>query len=293
MKKEIIVHLKVDTGLGRLGVSPQEAFHLATQIQNTPWLKLGGVFTHFAAAFKDRVYTKKQLHILLQLRESFRTQGWNGVLWHAANSAAFLWLQESHLDFVRIGTLLYGQSPLPLDQTWSLQESWECKTRLIQVHTLPKGRSIGYGRGYTTKHPTIVGVIPVGYSHGLEVEPQSGPFNQLKQALSKVIKGQELVWHGPDSLPIVGRISMGLTCLDLNKKPHLKVGDELKVLMRRVTASNELPRLYYLNSKEHCVFWKHKVYRRGCILTNLNDLFGSESLPDQRFGPAKHNHFDQ
>ncbi len=273
-RQKVTVHVKVDTGFGRLGVAPNELLPLIFLIKNTPYLKLGGVFTHFSAAASDAEFTWQQLSSFLKLREESKALGGlDDVLWHAANSAAFLTLAPSHLDLVRVGTLLYGQTPVVVNPPWDLAETWQFKTRIIQIRTLPKGHSVGYGRVYHTKKPTRIGVIPVGYSHGLELEPQSTPLRQIKQALGKGLKGKHLVFHPHGPLPVLGRVGMGLTSLDLSKTPKAEVGDEVQVAMRRVTASGHVPRVYYLNNKIKCVFWAHQIFSQGRWKASSRDLF--------------------
>lgn len=264
-RQKITIHLKVDTGFGRLGIAPEGLLPLIKQIKKTPYLHLGGIFTHFSAVSSDAAFTQRQLHTFLKLKEEVDALGsCDHVLWHAANSAAFLTLPSSHLDLVRIGTLLYGQSPLPQIPPWDLAETWQFKTRIIHIRTLPRGHSVGYGRVYRTKRPTRMGVIPVGYSHGLELEPLTTPWRQIKQALGQGLKGQNHVLHPQGPLPIIGRVGMGLTSVDLSQTPDVHVGDCVTVLMRRVTAGANIPRVYYLQGEMKCMFWNHEIYsQRG------------------------------
>lgn len=275
---KVVVHLKVDTGFGRLGVAPEDALELVTLIKKTPYLSLGGIFTHFSMAFQNPKFTQEQLRRLLKLREQLTKEGVTEVLWHGANSAAFLTLPRSHLDLVRIGTLLYGQSPLPLDHTWDLQETWEAKTRLLQIRTLPKGHRVGYGGDYKTRKATRVGVIGVGFAHGLELEPQGTPPHQLKLALGRLWRANHpRVFYQGQPLPIIGRIGMGLSCIDLSSAPQLEVGQELMVPMRRVTSNAHLPRLYYHKGLMHCAFWNNRLYFNGQWRTSLKGLFLAKS----------------
>lgn len=268
------IHIKVDTGFGRLGVAPNEFLALVELIKKSPYLKLEGVFTHFSVAAADRKFTQKQLEKLLFLKKQLEIHYPSSDLtWHAANSAAFLTLPESHLDMVRVGTLLYGQSPLPLGPQWNLADTWQFKTTIIQIRTLPRGHGVGYGRAYRAKKPTRVGVIPVGYGHGLELEPQSSTGRQLKQLLAKTFKAESVVFFQDSPLPLLGRVSMGLSCVDLSKKPHLKVGDEVQVVMRRVTASQHVPRYYYLNNDLKCIYWNGQILNSKLQRTSLKRLF--------------------
>ena len=286
--RHVTVHLKVDTGFGRLGVAPEKALELVKLIEKTPYLTLGGIFTHFSMAFKNYTFTRKQLDILLKLRAQLGKE-YSQILWHGANSAAFLNMPASHLDLVRIGTLLYGQSPFPVDQTWTLQDTWLVKTRLLQIRTLPKGHLIGYGGDYKTPRSMEVGVIGAGFAHGLDLEPQGIPWHQLRLALKRMMKGQQPhVLYENRALPVVGRIGMGLSCVDLTLAPELKVGAELVVPMRRTTANAHLPHIYTYKGKVHCIFWNNRIYFDGQWKTNSKGLFLAKSPLRHGSGPALH-----
>ena len=272
--KTITVHIKVDTGFGRLGIVPRDFLDLVFLIKKTPHLHLGGVFTHFSVATTDRKYTLGQLSKILALKEQLKTMNFpTKVSWHVANSAAFLTLPESHLDLVRVGTLLYGQSPLPLPDGWDLAETWQFKSRIIQVHTLPKGHPIGYGRDYYTKKPTRVGVIPVGYGHGLDLEPQSTLWRQLKHGLHRSLQTDQPIRSADGPLPILGRVGMGLSCVDLTKAPNLTRGDEVTVSMRRVTTSGHVPRIYLQDGRVKCIFWNGRALNSNLTRISSKDLF--------------------
>lgn len=273
-RQKVTVHIKVDTGFGRLGTAPESFMELVQLIKKNPYLNLGGVFTHFAAANTDHKFTCSQLNTLLKLKETFTVlEEEQKVTWHGANSAALVTLPASHLDLVRVGTLIYGQSPVPLDSSWRMQKTWQFKTRIIQIRTLPKGHGVGYGHTYRTKKPTLTAVIPVGYSHGLEVEPQSTPWRQMKQALSKTLKAHDLVFHESQPLPILGRIGMGLTCIDLSNAPQLKVGDAVEIAMRRVTSNPYIPRIYYYGGTIQCIEWNQQIHDASLEIISSKSLF--------------------
>lgn len=272
-RKKVMVHLKIDTGLGRLGATHEEALEIAKQIKRLPFVSLTGVFTHFADASHDQRFTGLQLHRLLQLKAEFNKLGYNDLVWHAANSKALLSSPNSQLDLVRIGTLLYGQTPQSLDSTWQLADTWEFKTRLIEVKTLPPGHSVGYSREYRTKSALRMGVIPVGYNHGLKLEPQVAQWRQFKHALTASIKTKPFVFHEKKPLPILGKVSMGLTCLDLSGAPELEVGDEITVKMRRATSNSSLPKVYFLNGQIKCILSENQIFHGGQWKTSSTNLF--------------------
>lgn len=236
------VHLKVDTGMGRLGVLPHQAVGLAKRIAQEGHLELAGVYTHFADG-SDRRNTERQLRELLQVREALRREGVTAVLWHAAASRAFCLSRNTHLDMVRIGTLLYGQGGsscgLPLKDTWKLY------TTVIAVKSVPAGHSIGYGGDYRAPRPMVIGIIPVGYAHGFQVEPETVPCLQLKRSLRTALQGRvPSAFLGELPLPVVGRVGMTLTCLDLSSVEHPKPGMVVRLEARRTTVSPHVPKAY-------------------------------------------------
>lgn len=271
------VQIKVDTGLGRLGIAPEYFFPLVQQIAKASHLELRGVFTHFAAAPGDRKFTKQQLERLIGLKTQFTKEtAHSEVLWHAANSAAFLTFPESHLDLVRLGTLLYGQSPLPSLTPPELQNTWQFKARIIHTRVLPPGHSVGYGRTYRTTRPTRVGVIPVGYSQGLALEPQPAPWRQLRQAAARLVRPRPAVELEGLRLPILGRISMGLSTIDLTTST-LDVGDAVTLRVRRTVVSSKIPRLYFWRGKLKCILWNNQVLDPKGRRISLKGLFEAES----------------
>lgn len=277
-RQSIAVHLKVNTGLNRLGVSPREALSLANLIDKYPYLRLQGVFTHFAAAFQDQSLTERQLKTFLELQTTFRKAGWTNLVWHAANSAALVTMPSTHLDLVRVGTLLFGQSPIPLDHSWTLENTWSFHTRLIQVEEVEKGSGIGYGHSYHTKKKATIGIIPVGYGDGLDLDPVSTPVLQLRRAVGRILKHHKtVVFIEQTAVPIIGRIGMGLTCLDISHIPKPKIGQEVIVPMRRVTCNRRIPKVYIQGDQIICTWWENKVYVKGHKVSNLRGLFQTTS----------------
>ncbi|NLJ81329.1 MAG: alanine racemase [Firmicutes bacterium] len=272
-KQTVPLHLKIDTGLGRLGAELEEAEGLARLIKKNPYLKLEGVFTHFTASTKTEL-TRGQLRRFLEIKNQLSAAGYSALLWHAANSGALVSCARCHLDLVRIGTLLYGQAPCSLDRSWRLKDTWSFHTRLIQIKELPAGRSVGYGPSYRTRRPTIVGIIPVGYQDGLELEPSTTLRRQLKQLLKKAIE-QKKPAYLPDGspLPILGRIGMSLTCLDLSKHPQLQIGAEVLLSMRRTTAAKSIPKVYLQDGKIKCVYKAHRILNLAGAKHCLRGLF--------------------
>jgi len=241
--RRVRVHIKVDTGMGRFGVLPEEALELVTAVGNLPALELEGLYTHFATAFaRDKSYTRRQFAIFQRLLESLPFQP---PLRHCANSAALLDLPETHLDLVRCGTLLYGQYPSaevahPLD----LRPTWTLKTRIVELRRLPAGWRVGYGSEYVTARPTLLATLLVGYAEGLSLAPASlwrRPRHWLSQFLCKPV---ETVTIRGQKAPVVGRIAMQTCMVDVTDIPAVQCGDEVLLSSRRVPTPRELPRVY-------------------------------------------------
>ena len=252
MGRTLRVHLKVDTGMARLGESPKHALGVARLIEASEGVVLAGTYTHFAtAADADLAGTRTQLDRLMDLYEAMRREGISPGLRHAANSAASLRLPESHLDAVRLGTVLYGQSPskfVPhvdgLDpQTWSV------KARVIFVRDLPTGATIGYGAEETLRKRTRAASLAIGFADGFGMTPSSMLRGRRGlRVLLRYLLGNDrpfVLLHGQRA-PVLGRIAMQMVVVDVSGFPSpVKSGDIAEIPMRRLAASARLPRLYH------------------------------------------------
>jgi alanine racemase len=234
--KRIPVHLKVDTGMGRLGLVPAalagqapaggvgDAFiAAATAILRLPGLNPEGIFTHFAASDSaDKSYAQRQLDLFLEVLSALQAAGIEFPIRHAANSAAVIQLPESHLDLVRPGIALYGLTPS--DETdltgIRLQPAMSLKTRIIHLKAVPAGTCISYGMTYRAPSPTVIATIPAGYADG------------YRRLLSS--RGQMLV-RGR-RVPVVGRVCMDLTMLDVGAVPDVQMEDEVVIFGRQGSA---------------------------------------------------------
>ncbi len=165
---EIAVHVKVDSGMHRLGATPDEAIRLATDVHADPKLRLEGFWTHFADADRDLAFTTEQLRVFLDARAALIRAGVTGFISHAANSAATLRLPEARLDLVRAGLILYGVRPAA---SWkdlpTLRPALTWQTIVTNVASVPAGETVGYGRRFTAKQSARVATIAAGYADGL------------------------------------------------------------------------------------------------------------------------------
>jgi len=208
-------HLKVDTGMGRVGISP---YHTAEDFLVTtaklPNLNCGGIYTHFATADeKDKSYAQKQLTRFLELVDRLKIKGKCPPLVHAANSAAALELPEAWLDMVRLGISIYGHYPSEeVDRNIiSLKPLMTLKSRVSFVKTVPPDTCISYGCTYRTKLETTVATIPLGYGDGYS--------RLLSNKGHVLIRGKR---H-----PIIGRVCMDQFMVEVSKDPRVETGDEV------------------------------------------------------------------
>jgi alanine racemase len=205
-------HVEVDTGMGRTGVSDGDAVEFVERMTAMPNLKLEGVFTHFPDADSGNTYfAEGQLQRFHEILDSMARRKIEIAVRHAANSAGILSLPQSRLDMVRPGILAYGHYPSArVPRAISVEGVMSFKSRVVQLRAVSAGRYISYGRTYQTKRPTRVGVLPVGYGHGL-------PW-LLSNRGEVLIRGRRA--------PIIGRVTMDLTMVDATEIPDVAVGDE-------------------------------------------------------------------
>lgn len=262
---EIKVHLKIETGMGRTGLRPQEAAAAALEIISAPGLALEGVYSHFAAAMRqDKTYTLKQFARFKEALESLEQAGIRGLIRHIANSAALLDLPETHLDMVRTGTLLYGQFPSPRhEKCLALKNTWRFVSRIIYLKELPAGHSIGYGCTYKTRRSSRIAVIPVGFTDGFQMEPLLKPAGildlikgiakQILYYLNHPLATPVLILFGEDgqklgSVRAVGKIGMQLTMIDVTGINGAETGTLVQAPIRRTAVNPTVPRVYVSGS---------------------------------------------
>lgn len=233
IQNPVAVHLKVNTGMNRLGVDLKELPALLEAIQSAPHIQLEGIFSHFAASeIVDSPQGDLQLQRFRQALEKLEEVKLSPPLQHMANSSAIVARQASWFNLVRPGMSLYGYY-LPFSSIISGEAealelpvkpvlSW--KTRILQLREVDPGQAIGYSSGYVTEFPTRVAVLGVGYGDGLNRQLSS--------------RGRVIVHN--DYAAIIGNISMNLTTIDVTGMPGVEVGDEVTLLgetaNRKITA---------------------------------------------------------
>jgi alanine racemase len=225
--KRVPVHLKIDSGMGRVGCAPAEAADLARFISSQAALEYAGTATHFAVADSiaesDMQFTNDQLLVFERAVETIRSAGVNPGIVHAANSGAVLLHDKAYFDMVRTGIILYGY-PTELPDDWSspaavaLKKSvkpiMELVTQLVFVKKVPAHQPISYGRRWTAPRDTVIGTIPIGYADGLD--------RGLSGKISVYIRGKPF--------PIVGTICMDQCLVDLGPDAEFKRGEAVTVM---------------------------------------------------------------
>jgi alanine racemase len=228
--KRLKVHLKVDSGMGRLGLLPDSRRYLSPgvnlngsaeketlQIAGLQQLDLEGVFTHFASSDSaDKTYAEQQFATYLEFINRLKRAGLEIQIRHAANSGAIIDLPHTHLDMVRAGISLYGLYPSDeVDRTKiTLRPAMSLKARIIHLKTVPAGSAISYGMTHITNKPTTIATIPIGYADGYN--------RRLTNRGIMLVKGVRA--------PIVGRVCMDLTMLDVGHISDVNLEDEVVII---------------------------------------------------------------
>lgn len=217
------IHIKIDTGTSRLGILAENASDFVEECSKLNMVEITGVFTHFAdSENSDWTFTNTQIDKFRDLLFSLQRTGIKIPLPHAACSAASIISANTHFNMIRIGISTYGLWPSESSKKivqkknpdFDLIPVLTWKTRIIQVKNLPKKTPIGYGCSYKLKKDSTIAVIPVGYNEGYS--------RALSNAGSVLIGGKKC--------PVIGKVCMNLTIIDVSELPTVKVGDEVVII---------------------------------------------------------------
>ncbi|MBW7957448.1 MAG: alanine racemase [Deltaproteobacteria bacterium] len=210
------IHVKIDTGMGRLGLLPGEAGQFFAGLKELPNLKVEAVLSHFAESeSEDKGFSISQLSVFQRSVEEIRATGFDPLFTEIANSAAIVDLSGSHHNLVRPGIMLYGSYPAErLRERLILKPVLELKTRILHIKGVPKGFSVSYGRRFTTKRPSLIATLPIGYADGLP----------------RRLEGKGAALAGGRRVPLVGAICMDLAMADVTDVPDVKAGDEVVII---------------------------------------------------------------
>ncbi|MCA1833797.1 MAG: alanine racemase [Actinomycetota bacterium] len=244
------VHLKVDTGMGRLGVKASEATAVAQRIADEQSLSLEGIWTHFASAGTPR--GREQLARFESVRSALGKHAARAIV-HAANSAATIAMPAARYDMVRVGTLLYGMNPPNARAPFPLRDAFTWYARILSIRTVAAGESVGYGSEWRAKRATRVATIAVGYADGFGLEPAARTESwqeaakagaRLAIVAAGVKKSVRAVRLKGVRAPVVGRISMQQSTVSIGHIPDVRVGDVVEVPARRLLVGTHIQRIY-------------------------------------------------
>lgn len=256
LKAEVKVHLKVDVGMGRIGIMPDEVESYVSLIRRLPGISLSGILSHFPAAdeINSLQTTHEQLADFKNILAELKSKESGTIISHIANSAGLIYFPKSHLDMVRPGISLYGCYPdgssiraRDVAPSLELLPVMSFKTRVIQVKEMGAGCGISYGHTFVTRRKSRIAVLPVGYANGY--------LRKLSNRAQVLIGGRRA--------PVCGRVCMNATLVDVTDLPPVHVGDEVVLLGSQdngIITADELAQ------------WMETIsYEVLCLFGNLNE----------------------
>ena len=213
------VHIKVDTGMGRIGIQSDEVMGLVKKVSSLKNIKIEGILTHFATAYEvDREFTGRQIKTFKAVIDELKKSGFSFSFMHASNSAAIVNYPESYFNTVRPGIILYGSTPFDFPvEDFLIKPVMSWKTSIVHLHNTPEKTGISYGRRFVTKRDSIIATIPVGYADGY----------------SRSLSNKVQVLVGGRRVNQIGTICMEMCMIDVTDLPDVKVGDDVVLLGRQ------------------------------------------------------------
>ena len=257
-KSKVKVHVKIDTGMGRLGILPEESHEFFNQLKKLTSLEIEGIISHLTVASQendDEVgFTRQQSECFHRVIDDCRKTGANPPLLHLANSAAIIRGNLDQFTLVRPGIMLYGSHPAPtLADAIRLKPMMSLKSRVLQLKRLPRGHSVSYGRTFICLRETLVAVIPIGYADG---------YSRLLSNCGEVlIRGEKA--------PVIGVVCMDLTMADVTDVDGVKAGDEVVLIGRQgkesITAEDIAEKIGTISYEVLCRIGQRvpRIYRKG------------------------------
>jgi alanine racemase len=226
LKTSVPVHVKIDTGMGRIGIAPEEAADFVEALRKLPGIDVQGLMTHFADAdLRDKGYASKQLDRFESLIAELHVRGIDIPVRHAANSAAILDYRRALFTMVRPGLMLYGYNPLEAGADKAdLKPVLSLVTRIAFLKNVPAGIPISYGRTFTTKRRSLIATLPIGYADGYS--------RSLSNSGEVIVRGVRV--------PVVGRVCMDMCMIDVTDVAGVCEGDNVVLIgtqgSERITA---------------------------------------------------------
>lgn len=274
--EDIKAHLKIETGFARGGVFPEEAVDFMKKIEGMGNFEVEGVYTHFATADeKDKRHAYEQLGKFQKAVEALDAAGYSPRLKHVCNSAATLDIPEAHMDMVRVGNLIYGQYPsAAVEKKLDFKNTWQLKSTIMFVREYQSSQVVGYGAEARTKKGMVLATLPIGFSDGFTLLPESiaiKPRFFFKRFLTRLgMKASRAV--GPievkgQGTPIVGRVAMQHTNVDVTQLFNVVPGDVATVAARRTSINSRVPKIYYKDGQPYKAVTYNgvKLYKGGAV----------------------------
>jgi len=214
--KQVRIHLKIDTGMGRLGFYPETLLNLWDEVISMKHLHLEGVFSHFAVSEKrNKNYSKLQIQRFEKFKKDVESKGLEIVFWHICNSGGILDLPQAHYNMVRCGLLLYGVYPSKdVRHELDLKPVLTWKSRIVAIKNIHQGDSVSYGRHWIAKKEEIIAIIPLGYHDGYD--------RKLTNKGEVIIRNQRV--------PVIGDVCMDNLIVLVTDVPNVRIGDEVVLI---------------------------------------------------------------
>ncbi len=213
LQRPIDVHIKIDTGMGRVGVPFEKAISFIESVHKLDGIFLKGLYTHFATSDeKDKQYANLQFDRFQTIISQIKKKGIHIPLKHVANSGAILDMPETHLNMVRPGIMMYGYYPSnETTESVAIKPAMTFKSKVSYIKDVAENTSVSYGRKFITDKSTRIAALPVGYADG---------YNRL-------LTNKGIVTIQGEKFPVVGRVCMDLILVDLGDNKKIKVNDEV------------------------------------------------------------------
>ena len=227
-KIESKVHIKVDTGMGRIGVWHEDAIEFVKDVKKNKNIKIEGIYTHFSIAARDKFFTQYQIDSFEKILSDLKSLKIEIPLRHAANSIACVDWKKSRLNMIRPGIIIYGIYPKRnFPKILKLKPAFSLKTKIVFMKNAPPGRSISYGRTYITQVQTKIATLPIGYADGY----------------GRILSNKAEVLVGGHRAPVVGKVTMDQTMVDVGHLKNAKVGDEVVLIGKQKKEEIRIERL--------------------------------------------------
>ena len=247
--RDVAIHLKLDSGMGRMGVVESELPRVIEIVRATPRLRIDGIYTHFANADDEAdPFTEIQIANYDRMLAVLREAGIDAPLHHFANSAATLRGLVRPGDFARVGIALYGPTSIVI-ATGKIEPVLRWRTEIMRLKGLPAGHAIGYGTTFHTTRPSRIATLPVGYADGYD--------RLLSNNAEVLIRGKRA--------PVVGRVSMDLVTIDVTDIPRAAIGDEVTLIGDGITAEELAAKSQTISYEVFCRISARvpRLYREG------------------------------